>query len=259
MGEKEIMEMSLEDRRLGEEIVRRFKEAQKQLVVGGEKRSRTVHASHITGACMRKSWYEFREKPEPLSAESIANFYVGQLLHRETPLAKKNEIKFSANIRTMKPIPVKDINENNLFDCVTGTADDLIEWEGDLVIADKKTWSSLKINYREGGTYEKKELTEPDESYVNQLNIYKLLNYICEGVQAKKGVLLYLDKATSFKDPIPFVFNLKPVDEIRSWVIDRLDKLRQLVEPDRVITKYCRFCPFRKICDPPKELIPPWS
>lgn len=253
-----IME-TLEDKRLGEEVIRRFKEAQKQLVVGGEKRSRTVHASHITGACMRKSWYEFREKPEPLSAESIANFYVGQLLHRETPLARKNEIKYSANIRTMKPIDVKDINDYNLFDCVTGTADDLIEWEGDLVIADKKTWSSLKINYRNGGTYEKKELTEPDESYVNQLNIYKLLNYICDGVQAKKGVLLYLDKATSFKEPLPFVFDLKPVDEIRSWVIDRLDKIKQLVEPDRVITKYCRYCPFKTICNPPKELIPPWS
>src|SRR3989304_3485991 len=195
---------SLEDKRLGEEVIRRFKEAQKQLVVGGEKRSRTVHASHITGACMRKSWYEFREKPEPLSAESIANFYVGQLLHQLTPLAKKNEIKFSANIRTMKPIDVKDINDYNLFDCVTGTADDLIEWEGELVIADKKTWSSLK-------------------------------------------------------DPLPFVFDLKPVDEIRLWVTDRLDKIKQLVEPDRVITKYCKYCPFRKICDPPKELIPPWS
>lgn len=250
--------MSLQDKRIGEELIKRFKEAQKQLVTG-EKRSRTVHASHITGACMRRSWYEFREKPEPLTAQSISNFFVGQLLHRMTPLAKKNEVKFSANIRTMKPIDVKDINENNLFDCVTGTADDLIEFEGDLIIADKKTWSSLKINYKRGGVYEKKELVEPDENYVNQLNIYKLLIYICDGVQAKKGGLLYLDKATSFNEPIPFVFDLKPVDEIRAWVIDRLDKLRQLVEPDRVITKYCNYCPFKKICAPPKELIPPWS
>jgi len=194
---------SLEDKRLGEEVIRRFKEAQKQLVVGGEKRSRTVHASHITGACMRKSWYEFREKPEPLTAQSIANFYVGQLLHNATPLAKKNEIKFSANIRTMKPIDVKDINDYNLFDCVTGTADDLIEWEGDLVIADKKTWSSLKINYRDGGSYEKKELTEPDENYVNQLNIYKLLNYICDGVQARKEFFFIWIKQLHLKNLYP--------------------------------------------------------
>jgi len=258
MGEKEIMEMSLEDRRLGDEIVRRFKEAQKQLVTG-EKRSRTVHASHITGDCMRKSWYDFREKPEPLSAESIANFYVGQLLHKATPLAKKNEIKYSVNVRTMKPIDVKDINEYNMFDCVTGTPDDLVEWEGDLVIADKKTWTSLKINHRDGGSYSKKELTEPDAGYVNQLNIYKLLIYIRDNIQAKKGVLLYLDKAISFKNPEYFVFNLKPVDEIRTWVIDRLDKIKQLVEPDRVISKYCNYCPHKKVCSPPKELIPPWS
>src|SRR3972149_6371940 len=85
--EASIME-SLEDKRLGEEVIRRFKETQKQLVVGGEKRSRTVHASHITGACMRKGWCEYREKPEPLSAEPMVYFYVGEVQHRKTPLSR---------------------------------------------------------------------------------------------------------------------------------------------------------------------------
>ncbi len=249
---------SLEDRRLGEEVIRRFKEAQKR-VVTQDKRSNTVHASHITGDCMRRTWYDFREKPESLSVESIANFYVGQILHKNASLGKKNEVHYSANIRTMKPIPTKEINDINRFDCVTGTADDLIEFEGNLIIADKKTWSSLKINYRDGGSYEKREKTEPDSNYITQLNIYKLLIYICDGVEAKKGVLLYLDKATSFKDPLPFVFDLKPIDEIRSIVTDKLNLIRQHIEPDRVITKYCNYCPHKKICDPPKELIPRWS
>ena len=248
----------MNDKQIGEEVIKRFREAQKQLV-SAEKRSKTVHASHITGDCMRKTWYEFRENPEPLTVQSISNFYIGQILHSNAKLGKRNEIKFSGNVRTMTPIPVKDINANNMFDCVTGTADDLIEMEGDLIIADKKTWSSLRINYRAGGTYEKKELLEPDEQYKRQLNIYKLLIYICEGIEARKGCLLYLDKATSFQEPKPFVFDLQPVDEIRSWVVERLDKIKQLIEPDRVITKYCRYCPFLKICDPPRELIPKWS
>ncbi len=251
------MEMSLEDKRLGEEVIKRFKDAQRKVVTQG-KRSKTVHASHLTGECILKTWYEFRNEPEPLTAQTISNFYLGQIVHSNSSLGKKNEIHYGANIRTMKPIETKEINQNNLFDCVTGTCDDLIEWEGDMVIADKKTWSSLKINYREG-SYEKREKTEPDQNYINQLNIYKLLIYICDGVEATKGVLLYLDKATSFKDPMPFVFNLKPVDEIRSWVIGRLDKLRQLVEPEKTITKYCNYCPFLKICDPPRELIPKWT
>jgi len=251
------MEQSLEDKRLGEEIIRRFKEAQK-VVVTQDKRSRTVHASNLTGPCMLQTWYSFREDPEPLSAQSIANFYVGQILHKNAKLGKKNEVRYSANIRTMKSIPVKDINDINLYDCVTGTADDLIEWEGRLVIADKKTWSSLKIDYRTK-SYSRREKTEPDENYINQLNIYKLLIYICDGVEAKKGVLLYLDKATSFKDPLPFVFDLKPVDEIRAWVLARLDKIRQHVEPERTITKYCNYCPFLKKCDPPRSEIPKWT
>jgi len=252
------MNESLEDRRLGEEIIRRFKEAQRRIVTQ-DKRSKTVHASNLTGDCMRRTWYDFRETPEPLSVESVSNFYVGQIVHTNASLSKKNEIHYSANIRTMSPIPSKDINDINLFDCVTGTADDLIEWEGNLVIADKKTWSSLRINHRKGGTYEKREKTEPDPNYMIQLNIYKLLIYICDGLEAKKGVLLYLDKATSFKDPLPFVFDLKPIDEIRTIVLDKLNLIRQRVEPDRVITKYCNYCPHKKICDPPQELIPKWS
>ena len=248
---------SLEDRRLGEEVIRRFKEAQK-VVVTQDKRSRTVHASNLTGPCMLQTWYSFRQDPEPLSAQSIANFYVGQILHKNAKLGKKNEVHYGANIRTMKPIATKDINDINLYDCVTGTADDLIEWEGNLIIADKKTWSSLKIDYRTK-SYSRIEKTEPDENYINQLNIYKLLIYICDGVEAKKGVLLYLDKATSFKDPLPFVFDLKPVDEIRAWVLARLDKIRQHVEPERTITKYCNYCPFLKICDPPRSEIPKWT
>ena len=68
-----------------------------------------------------------------------------------------------------------------------------------------------------------------------------------------------MDKATSFKDPLPFVFDLKPVDEIRAWVLTRLDKIRQHVEPERTITKYCNYCPFLKICDPPRSEIPKWT
>jgi len=79
---------SLEDKRLGEEVVKRFKEAQKR-VVTQDKRSNTVHATHISGDCMRRTWYDFRENPEPLSVSSIANFYVGQILHKNAQLGKK--------------------------------------------------------------------------------------------------------------------------------------------------------------------------
>ena len=89
--------------------------------------------------------------------------------------------------------------------------------------------------------------------YILDQNVRKL------PTQLFHAVLLYLDKATSFKDPLPFVFDLKPIDEIRSWVIERLDKIRQLVEPERVITKYCNYCPFKKTCNPPQELIPKWT
>ncbi len=239
--------------KISKEVEERFKKLQEKKVKGG-KRSKTVHASHITGECVRRPWYDFRETPEPLTYDSICNFWAGTILHENAPLGGRNEVPLSANIKTMQPIGKKDINDYNLFDCITGTADDILEFEGDIVIADKKTFSTLSQR-----GMKKPPPTEPDKGYVAQLNIYKLLLYICEGVEAKYGTIIYLNKATSFKDPICFTFELQSVDEIRSWVLTKLGKLRQLVEPERVITKYCNYCPHKKVCAPPQALIPKWS
>ena len=220
--------MNVEADEIAKEVEDKFKEVQKKKVTSGG-RSNNVHVSHLTQPCIRKSWYDFHEKPSPLTYDSICNFFAG------------------TNVRTMKPVKAKDINDINKYDCVTGTVDDIIEREGDIIIIDKKTFNG------------KKKLTEPSEDYVNQINIYKLLLKVNEDVEAKYGCILYLDKSKSFKDPQAFVFELRPIEHIRLDIIKKLDYLKMTVEPERTVTWRCNWCPHKEVCNPPMDMTGKWS
>ena len=224
---------------IAENVINRFKAVQKKKVTG-EYRAPTVHVSHLVGECMRKPWYDFHEEKPPLDYSSICNFFAGTILHENAPLSKRNEVPLGANIRTMKPIKSEDVNDTNLFDCVTGTVDDIIEFEGDIIITDKKTCKAVK--------------KEPDESYITQINIYKLLLWINEGIEADYGSIIYLNKVTSFKDPQCFVFKLKSIEAIEKDIIQKLDQLKCKDPPERVTSWKCNWCEFAKICDPPINL-----
>lgn len=230
---------------IAEDIVNIFKKVQRDEVTSEGKRT-AVHVSALT-QCIRKAWYGFHaDKPAHLTYDSVCNFFLGHIVHAHTALGGRNEVKLAANIRTMTKIDdPSTIVEFNRYDCVVGTADDILEYEGEVVIADKKTFNGIK-----------KKPTEPDPSYVTQLNIYKLLLFIKEGVEAKYGCLLYLDKAQSLKNPIPFIFELDPIEKIRADVIKKLDYLKMLIPPDREVTWKCNYCDYKDTCAPPAFLIP---
>ena len=238
--------MNVEADNIAREVEEKFKEVQKKKVTRGG-RSNNVHVSHLTQPCIRRSWYDFHEDPSPLTYDSICNFFAGTILHENAPLSKRNEVPVGANVRTMKPIKAKEINDINKYDCVTGTVDDIIEREGDIIIIDKKTFNG------------KKKLTEPSEDYVNQINIYKLLLKVNESIEAKYGCILYLDKSKSFKDPLAFVFELRPIEHIRLDIIKKLDYLKMTVEPERTVSWRCNWCPHKEVCNPPMDMTGKWS
>jgi len=189
---------------ISDHIVEQFKNAQKDKVLNG-KRSNTVHVSHLTIPCMRKTWYDFHQPQKPLSYTTICNFYLGTILHENISLGGRNEVPLAANIKTMKHVNVDDVGEDNFYDCLTGTADDILEIGGETVIVDKKTTNKLP-DY-------------PEEEHVTQINYYKLLLSICEGIEVKKGAVLYLDKPSSFKESKCFVFHLWSLNDIKEQVI----------------------------------------
>ncbi len=216
-------------------IVEQFKKAQSDKVLGGN-RSHTVHVSHLTGHCMRKTWYDFHLPEKPLSYSSVCNFFLGTILHENVSLGGRNEVPLSANIRTKQTIEIKDIGNHNYYDCLTGTVDDILEIDGDTVIVDKKTTNQIP--------------EFPAEESVTQINFYKLLLYIQEGIEAKIGAILYLDKPSSFKETNCFVFHLWSLQDIEKQIISKLDQLKCKDEPDRVVTSRCDWCPHLHACDP---------
>lgn len=216
-------------------ILNQFRDVQRKKVTERE-RVKAVHVSDLTSPCMRRTWYNFGHPEITLSNGSICNFYLGILLHEQAILGKRNEIPVTGNIREMKPINISVINQDNFYDCVTGTIDDILEIKGTTVIVDKKTTNRIP--------------EQPSEEYQTQINIYKLLLYINEKIEVKKGAILYLDKPSSFKETACYIFDLMDLGEIEKMVLNKLDEIKSKEEPDRVITFRCDYCPHLKICDP---------
>lgn len=225
----------MDDEQTSNFIIGQFKKAQSDKVLSSE-RTHAVHVSNLTGSCMRKTWYEFHQPELPVDYPSICNFFLGTILHENVELGERNEVPVSANIRTMTPLKAGEINNQNFYDCITGTIDDLVDVDGETIIVDKKTANRIP--------------EQPAPGYVLQINIYKLLLFINEKIEINRGAILYLDKPSSFRESKCFVFDLMSLDEIKEMVMEKLDQLKMNSEPRRIVTDKCNWCPFLKICDP---------
>jgi len=225
----------MDDEQTSNFIIDQFKKAQSDKVLDSE-RTRAVHVSNLTESCMRKTWYGFHQPELPVDYASICNFFLGTILHENVELGERNEVPVSANIRTMMPLKAGEINNQNFYDCITGTIDDLVDVDGETIIVDKKTANRIP--------------EQPAPGYVLQINIYKLLLFINEKIEINRGAILYLDKPSSFLESKCFVFDLMSLDEIKKMVTEKLDQLKMDSEPRRIITDKCNWCPFLKMCDP---------
>ena len=228
--------------KIKEEIIRIFKESvvRNSLSPG---RAKSLHVTQLVNKCMRRTFYDITQPKPPTEYKVQAIFRVGQALHEAIPLSDKNEVKMAANIFSMAPMRPDEINPINFFDCIVGSADDILEIEGVKVIVDKKSYSSKK-NWNPSA---------PDDGYLEQLNIYKLLYFIHNKIDVKYGAILYMDTATRLESPLCFVVELDPVDKIAERVKKRLGILKSGLPPERSISWKCRFCPFAATICHPKE------
>lgn len=209
-------------------------------------RSKSIHVTSLTQPCVRRTYYDLTHPKKEISYESAAIFRIGQIVHSGVVLnPERNETSMGANIRTMKPIEVKDINPINFFDCITGTIDDIIEHNGETIIVDKKTFSTLK----------RWEPKEAGEDYIFQLNEYKLLYYINFGKEIKKGAIVYLDTASRFEKIKVFEIQLDTIENIKVKVLAKLDLLKSGKVPPRVTSWRCDYCPHatKELCDPEQD------
>ena len=202
-------------------------------------RSQSIHVTQINRGCLRQTWYEINTPKPALDYERAAIFRLGNMVHSGLVLDGENEVHLGANVRLMKPIKTKDINSLNFYDCITGTADDILHRNGETIIVDKKTTNGIP--------------KEASKDYTFQLNVYKLLYFIKTGVDVKKGAIIYLNKIDSFKTVAVFEVALDTIDNIREEVLVRLTKVSFETPPSKVVSKRCLWCPYKDIICHPEE------
>jgi CRISPR/Cas system-associated exonuclease Cas4 (RecB family) len=200
-----------------------------------EPERKSIHVSDLTSECMRKAWYRLNNHAVDLKdfKKSLPLVH-GTALHDVCNLGGvEHELSMFCNIKNGK---VK-VDKDSIFDCVKGSMDDLIEIDDELIICDKKTT--------------KKSIPrEVPDNYKAQMNIYKLLYYITTGIEIERACIIYIDKSSAWERHKTRCFDLKPIEEIRKYVLDKLTILDTTVPPKKVVTFLCPWCSYYTECNP---------
>lgn len=211
-------------------------------------RIRTWHVSDFVSPCIRKTYYQKLYPQWDMDDDKRSALWIGTMVHEFSTLSDMHEVTMCYDIEedvALSPQEVRQMGTANTKNIITGTFDDLIKINNDYVLVDKKTWN--------GRGYNK---TEPDEGYVNQLNIYRVLLKESFGIDAKFGALLYLDK-TNNMTPLPIAFKLDPIGKTKKMMREILNTLSNGNVPDASPCFLCNgrnrqkkiYCPYLDKCN----------
>ena len=197
------------------------------------------HHFYITdaGKCGRAIFFKFKNVPrEKMEARILRMFDHGDYIQMQIlsslfslGIVRASEIK----------IPPQEL--------ISGRADAIITLNNDLYVVDFKSMNSMIF----------KNLTEPKEDNVNQIQLY--LHYF----KIPKGILLYVNKDTlELKD---FVVEYNPT--IAKKLLLGLSELKKKIDtnivperiPDYPENWQCRYCQFREVCDMVNGLEVKWE
>lgn len=177
----------------------------------------TWHVSDFTSPCLRKSYYGKYEPKPPFDKKRGKILWLGNIIHEHIKLSAINELTMCYDIVddiAYPPAIVANMSEEERKNIITGSLDDLILYNGEYIIGDKKTWNARGW----------KKAT-PDSNYVLQLNIYRLLLWESWKIDASSGCLLYLDKGDDC-NPKPMAFRLQDMNITKQFLKDTLKTMQ---------------------------------
>ena len=232
-------------------VYTRFRDYQNQFV-NGSGRLNTIHVSDIIQECLRKSYYSAKY-PKEADNRLKGILYIGQAIHNLSEIGDMHELTMCYDFANNKPMDmdeVKKATKRAQRYILTGTCDDVIfDKKYGAIIVDKKTWSSK-------GWVKK----EPSIEHVRQLNAYRFLLKKTRGIDAKYGVVLYLDKYTEMETPLPMMVELEDIKVTEDIIRDKINILNNGM-PEPNIHWMCNgknrngiiYCPYKEECDANKE------
>ena len=203
--------------------------------VASEPTRKVIHVSDLTQDCYRKAWYRLNDYAKDLKdfKKSLPLAH-GTALHNVINLGGiEHELSMFCDIEQMNMV----LKNPNLYQCVKGSMDDLVEIDDELIICDKKTT--------------KKSIPRvAKETHQIQMSIYKLLYFITTGVDINRAAIIYIDKSSGWERHATRIFDLPPIEDIRKSVLSKLQILDTETPPDKVVTFLCPWCDYYISCSP---------
>ena len=180
------------------------------------------------GKCPRQIFFKFKNAPrKEMEANILRLFDHGDHMHQliMKPLLSTREVRV---VTAEVDIPPQEL--------VRGRADAVISDGKELYVLDIKSMNSMVF----------KNLTEPKEENINQIQLY--LHYF----KIPKGIILYVDKDKLDLKEFAVNYNKTLVEKI----LKDLTCLKKQIDsntipsriPDYPDNWQCRYCQFKKIC-----------
>jgi len=194
-------------------------------------RDREQRHFYITdaGRCPRTIFFKFKNAPrKEMEANILRLFDHGDHMHKlimKSLLSTRDVHVVASEVN----VPPQEL--------ISGRADAIISDGKDLYVLDIKSMNSMIF----------KNLTEPKEENVNQIQLY--LHYF----KIPKGILLYVDKdKLELKE---FIVNYNQTKS--EFLLKNLANLKKQIDsnvipsriPDYPDTWQCKYCQFREVCD----------
>ncbi len=232
------MSHALINNEIAESIIDKLYEESIVNYVSSEPTRKVIHVSDLTQDCMRKAWYRLNDYAKDLKdfKHSLPLAH-GTALHNICNLGGvEHELSMFCDIQDMVSLPRHDGGISG-FNCIKGSMDDLVEIDGELIICDKKT--------------HKKGLPKvAKEQHIRQMSIYKLLYFITTGVEIKRAAIIYIEKVTAWERHQTRVFDLPSIENIRDFVLPKLQVLDTKTPPPKVTGFLCTWCDYYETCKP---------
>ena len=198
-------------------IIEKYNKTNTGLRIGG------YHVSDFVSPCLRKSYYNITEPKPPFDEEKGRILWLGNIIHEHIALSEINELTMCYDIVEDVAIPpaiAANMTPEQRKNLITGSLDDLIKYNGEYIIGDKKTW--------QGRGWEKEK---PNPEYVAQLNIYRVLLKESWNIDATSGCLLFMDKTENLR-PQPMAFRLQDIDITKEFMRKTLKELQKEGGPE---------------------------
>lgn len=181
------------------------------------------------GKCPRQIFFKFKNAPrKEMEANILRLFDHGDHMHQliMKPLLSTREVRV---VTAEVDIPPQEL--------VRGRADAVISDGKELYVLDIKSMNSMVF----------KNLTEPKEENINQIQLY--LHYF----KIPKGIILYVDKDKLDLKEFVIDYNKTLVEKILSDLSSLKKQIDSNIIPPR-IPDYsdnwqCSYCQFREVCD----------